>query len=52
MLQNLKSNIQSFRAPRLFARRRGRLVRDYFFISVLLIGGGLITSGLVEIYFR
>ena len=34
------------------ARRRGRLVRDYFFISVLLIGGGLITSGLVEIYFR
>jgi signal transduction histidine kinase len=52
MLQNLKSNIQSFRAPRLFARRRGRLVRDYFFISVLLVGGGLITSGLVEIYFR
>ena len=31
---------------------RGRLVRDYFFISVLLIGGGLITSGLIEIYFR
>jgi signal transduction histidine kinase len=28
------------------------LVRDYFFISVLLIGGGLITSGLVEIYYR
>lgn len=38
---------------RLFSgRRRGRLVRDYFFISVLLIGGGLIASGLVEIYFR
>jgi signal transduction histidine kinase len=33
-------------------RPRGRLVRDYFFISVLLIGGGLITSGLVEIYYR
>jgi len=33
-------------------QRRGRLVRDYFFISVFLIGGGLITSGLVEIYFR
>src|SRR2546426_2963326 len=32
--------------------RRGRLVRDYFLISVVLIGGGLITSGLVEIYFR
>src|SRR5712692_8869071 len=39
--------------PRLFARRpRGRLVRDYFLISVVLVGGGLITSGLVEIYFR
>ncbi len=32
--------------------RRGRLVRQYFFISVILIGGGLVTSGLVEIYFR
>ncbi len=32
--------------------RRGRLVRDYFLVSVVLIGGGLITSGLVEIYFR
>jgi len=27
-------------------------VRDYFLISVVLIGGGLITSGLVEIYYR
>jgi signal transduction histidine kinase len=52
MLQRLKSKIQNFRAPRVLGRRRGRLVRDYFFISVLLIGGGLITSGLVEIYFR
>ena len=34
------------------AHRRERLVRDYFFISVLFIGGGLITSGLIEIYFR
>ena len=34
------------------ARRRERLVRDYFLISVLLIGGGLITSGLIEIYYR
>ncbi|MBI4488367.1 MAG: GAF domain-containing protein [Deltaproteobacteria bacterium] len=33
-------------------QRRGRLVRHYFFISGLLIGGGLITSGLLEIYFR
>ncbi|MEE9239595.1 MAG: ATP-binding protein [bacterium] len=29
-----------------------RLVRGYFLISVLLISGGLITSGLLEIYFR
>ena len=33
-------------------RRRGRLVRDYFLISVALIGGGLILSGAVEIYYR
>src|ERR1044071_1442190 len=34
------------------AGRRGRLVRDYFLISVLLIGGGLTASGLLELYFR
>ena len=36
-------------------RRRpgqGRLLRQYFFVSVLLLGGGLITSGLIEVYFR
>jgi signal transduction histidine kinase/HAMP domain-containing protein len=33
-------------------RRRGRLVRSYFFIFVTLIGGGMIASGLTEIYFR
>ncbi|HWH77891.1 MAG TPA: cache domain-containing protein, partial [Candidatus Binatus sp.] len=33
-------------------RRRGRLMRDYFLISVLLVGGGLVASGLIEIYFR
>ena len=32
--------------------RRERLVRDYFFFSALLLAGGLISSGLVEIYFR
>ncbi|MGE5525081.1 MAG: response regulator [Rhodospirillaceae bacterium] len=32
--------------------RGGHLLRHYFFISVILIGGGLITSGLTEIYFR
>ncbi|MET0501788.1 MAG: ATP-binding protein [Candidatus Binatia bacterium] len=52
MFQNLWSKIQNYSFPRVFGRRRGRLVRDYFLISLLLIGGGLITSGLVEIYFR
>jgi signal transduction histidine kinase len=33
-------------------RRRGRLVRHYFVISLILIGSGLISSGLLEIYFR
>ena len=27
-------------------------MRDYFLISVLLVGGGLTASGLIEIYFR
>ena len=44
--------LSSLRRRRGAARRRERLLRDYFLISVLLIGGGLITSGLVEIYFR
>ncbi|HEY1269706.1 MAG TPA: GAF domain-containing protein [Candidatus Binatia bacterium] len=40
--------------PNIFRARRpgGRLVREYFLISVLLVGGGLIASGVVEIYFR
>ena len=57
-IQNLKAKIQNFGALpflrffRLFRRqRRGRLLRHYFFISVVLISGGLVTSGLVEIYF-
>ncbi len=28
-----------------------RLVRNYFVVSVILVSGGLITSGLLEIYF-
>jgi signal transduction histidine kinase len=32
--------------------RRGRLLRHYFLISVLLIAGGLIASGILEVYFR
>ena len=48
-----KINFRNFPFFRNFgAPRRGRLVRDYFLISVVLIGGGLITSGLIEIYFR
>ena len=33
-------------------RRRGRLLRRYFVISFVLLSGGLMTSGLSEIYFR
>ncbi len=32
-------------------RRRGRLVRHYFATSLVLIGSGLIVSGLMELYF-
>ena len=39
----------SQRAP---ARRRGRLLWHYFLISFVLLAGGLVTSGLWEIYFR
>ena len=46
-IENLKSKIKDRHG-----RRRGRLVRHYFLISVILISGGLITSGILEIYFR
>ena len=48
VIQNLKSKIQNSRA----GERRGRLVRHYFLVSVILISGGLITSGLSELYFQ
>ena len=32
--------------------RRSRLVRNYFFIFAALTGGGMVASGLLEIYFR
>ena len=52
-MPNWKEKIRNFLSLRKTgAQRRERLVRDYFLISVLLIGGGLITSGLVEIYYR
>lgn len=46
MIRKLRSIIRYFPG-----RRRGRLMRDYFLISVLLVVGGLVTSGAVEIYF-
>ena len=30
----------------------GRLLRHYFLISVILVAGGLVASGLLEIFFR
>ncbi len=52
-MPNWKEKIRNFLSLRKTgAQRRERLVRDYFLVSVLLIGGGLITSGLVEIYYR
>jgi len=48
----MQSKIQNLKSTMLRGRHRGRLVRHYFLISAILIGGGLITSGLVEIYFR
>src|SRR3989304_7368908 len=48
LIKNLKSKIQN----KGVGQKRGRLVRNYFLISVVLISGGLITSGLVELYFR
>ncbi len=47
LIENLKSKIEN--RP---GQTRGRLVRHYFLLSVILISGGLITSGLLEIYFR
>jgi signal transduction histidine kinase len=46
-IENLKSKIQNR-----LGRGGGRLVRHYFLTSMLLIAGGLITSGLLEVYFR
>jgi signal transduction histidine kinase len=48
LIQNLKLKIQN----RTVGRKRGRLVRHYFLVSVILISGGLITSGLIELYFQ
>jgi signal transduction histidine kinase len=47
-IQKLTSTIQISQGR----RKRGRLVRHYFLISLVLISGGLITSGVSELYFR
>jgi signal transduction histidine kinase len=56
IIENLKSRIQNFGNVLLLqglrGRRRERLVRHYFLASVILICGGLISSALVEIFFR
>jgi signal transduction histidine kinase len=49
----LRAKVQRLSFVRIFRRRRReRLVRDYFFVSVLLIAGGLVSAGVLEIYFR
>jgi signal transduction histidine kinase/HAMP domain-containing protein len=46
-------NLRDMPVIRYFAggRARGRLMRDYFLVSMLLVGGGLIASGAIEIYY-
>jgi len=46
-IQNLKSKIKLR-----VGQRHGRLLRQYFLISVILVAGGLVASGLLEIFFR
>src|SRR5262249_25039787 len=48
LIQKLRSYIQNRRVR----QKRRHLVRNYFLISLILISGGLITSGLSELYFR
>jgi signal transduction histidine kinase len=51
-LRSISENLKSQIAWLFRRRRHGRLVRHYFLISVLLIAGGLISSAVLEIYFR
>jgi signal transduction histidine kinase/HAMP domain-containing protein len=48
-IKQILSRLPVLGSPR---QRRGRLVRNYFFIFVGLIGGGMLADGLTEIYFR
>jgi signal transduction histidine kinase len=53
ILDSVRAKVQRLALIRMFqSRKRERLVRKYFFVSVILIAGGLISAGLLEIYFR
>ena len=53
ILDSLGSKVRDSSFLRIFrGGERQRLVRDYFFVSAILIVGGLISAGLLEIYFR
>src|SRR2546427_2679888 len=53
ILDSVRAKVQRLACIRMFhSRRRERLVRKYFVVSVILIAGGLISGGLLEIYFR
>jgi signal transduction histidine kinase len=51
-LQLIRKMLERFSIPSFRGQGRGHLLRHYFLISVLSIAGGMIASGLVEIYFR
>jgi signal transduction histidine kinase len=49
----MKAKLRNLLMRRLFRSGDHQpLIRSYFFVSVILIAGGLITAGLLEIYFR
>ena len=48
----MKVRLRNLFLQRFRSGDRQRLVRSYFFVSVVLIAGGLISAGLLEIYFR
>ena len=48
-IAKLPLSLPSFRSRR---KNQGRLVRHYFLIFTILISGGLITGGALELYFR
>jgi len=53
ILHSVIARLRDFPVMRIFHnRRRERLVRSYFFVSVLLMAGGLVSAGILEIYFR